>query len=69
MQIVNGEGKTASANSEGNLVIGYDEEPGTQTGSHNLVLGERQTFMSYGGFLDGFSNSITAQRFLGQRGQ
>src|SRR6202035_4175162 len=42
VQIVNGEGKTASVNGEGNLVIGYDENPGTvrgtpgaQTGSHN----------------------------------
>ena len=26
VQVVNGEGKTASVNGEGNLVIGYDED-------------------------------------------
>jgi hypothetical protein len=59
VQVVNGEGKTESTNGEGNLVIGYDENPGTQTGSHNLVLGGRQTFTSYGGILGGFLNTIT----------
>ena len=46
VQLVNGEGKTASANGEGNLVIGYDENGGghAQTGSHDLILGEEQTF-------------------------
>jgi len=88
VQIVNGEGKTATTNGEGNLVIGYDEQghcseanlpPRTQTeceelgflgdkwlttteqtGSHNLVLGEVQTFTSYGGILGGRGNAITA---------
>jgi trimeric autotransporter adhesin len=63
VQIVNGEGKTASVNGEGNLVVGYDENKEgkhEQTGSHNLILGEEQTFTSYGGFLAGFSNSLTA---------
>jgi hypothetical protein len=62
VQVVNGAGKTATTNGEGNLVIGYDENPGAhaQTGSHALVLGEEQTFTSYGGILGGFKNSITA---------
>jgi hypothetical protein len=62
VQIVNGEGKTASVNGEGNLVIGYDENEGKhqQTGSHYLVLGEEQMFTSYGGMLAGQKNSITA---------
>ncbi len=47
VQIVNGTGKTASVNGTGNLVIGYDETPGTQSGSHNLVLGTSQTYTSY----------------------
>jgi hypothetical protein len=67
LQVVNGEGKTASVNGEGNLVIGYDENPGvgrgkqgSQTGSHDLILGDEQEFTSYGGLLAGAVNSITA---------
>ncbi len=69
VQIVNGEGKTATTNGEGNLVIGYDEDsnsfgfrrgPGVQTGSHDLILGEEQEFTSYGGIVAGLINSITA---------
>jgi hypothetical protein len=59
VQIVNGEGKTQSANGEGNLVVGYDEKAGAQTGSHNLILGEEQTFTSFGGILAGKENTIT----------
>jgi hypothetical protein len=58
-QIVNGEGKTTSVNGAGNLVIGYDESPGTQSGSHDLILGEGQTYSSYGGVLAGRSNTIS----------
>jgi hypothetical protein len=61
VQLVNGEGKTASINGEGNLVIGYDENLAShsQTGSHDLVLGEEQTFTSYGGILGGLENVLT----------
>ena len=40
-------------------MIGYDESPGTQTGSHNLVLGTNQKFTSYGAILGGSHNSAT----------
>src|SRR5947209_5581537 len=62
VQLVNGAGATASVNGEGNLVIGYDENAGNhqQTGSHDLVLGQEQTFTSYGGVLAGALNEITA---------
>jgi hypothetical protein len=62
VQLVNGEGKTETANGEGNLVIGYDENPGKreQTGSHDLVLGESQTFTSYGGIVAGLGDTISA---------
>jgi hypothetical protein len=62
VQVVNGEGKTEAVNGEGNLVIGYDENERdhAQTGSHDLVLGEEQTFTSYGGIVAGYSNSLTA---------
>ena len=62
VQIVNGEGTTATTNGEGNLVIGYDEEPGDQGGSHNLILGgPQQAFTSYGGILGGDYNTIGAR--------
>lgn len=39
VQIPNGEGSTNTTNGAGNLIIGYDENPQTQTGSHNLIGG------------------------------
>lgn len=59
VQIINGAGSTATTNGKGNLVIGYNEAAGTETGSHNLVLGGEQSFTSYGGILAGFNNSIS----------
>lgn len=58
IQIVNGAGTTLSANGTGNLIIGYGEHEPTnqQTGSHNVVLGYNQTFVSYGALLGGFNN-------------
>lgn len=47
-------------NGVGNLLIGFDEEPGTQTGSNNLVVGIEQTFTSYGGFVAGVGNAVSA---------
>jgi hypothetical protein len=62
LQVVNGEGKTASLNGEGNFVIGYDENTSrTQTGSHNLVLGEEQAFSSFGGIVAGYGNTISGR--------
>ena len=57
VQVVNGEGKTATTNGEGNLVIGYDENPRAQTGSHNLILGEEQEFTAYAGIDAGLLSS------------
>jgi hypothetical protein len=61
VQVVSGAGKTnAAVNGAGNLVIGYDENPGgrAQTGSHDLILGEEQTFTSFGGIVAGRLNQI-----------
>jgi hypothetical protein len=58
VQIVNGKGSTASDNGAGNLVIGYNESPGTQTGSHNLLLGTGQSDTSYGGIDAGTNNAL-----------
>lgn len=60
VQLVSGAGSTSAINGLGNLIIGYDETPGTQTGSHNLIFGEEQTFTSYGGVLTGRHNTISA---------
>jgi hypothetical protein len=59
VQLVNGAGKTASRNGEGNLVIGYDENPGEQIGSHDLMLGVGQTFTSFGEIIAGVNNTVT----------
>jgi hypothetical protein len=62
VQVVNGLGSTAGVNGLGNVVIGYDENTGShaQTGSHDLVLGEEQTFTSYAGIVAGQKNAISA---------
>jgi hypothetical protein len=62
VQVISGSGSTSgTVNGEGNLVIGYDKNEGKheQTGSHNLILGEEQTFTSYGGVLAGFHNTLS----------
>lgn len=62
LQVVNGTGAIQNLNGLGNVIIGYDEHAADikQTGSHNLVLGDRQTFTSWGGLLAGSKNSVTA---------
>jgi len=59
LQLVNGAGKTETVNGTGNLVVGYDEAPGAQTGSHNLVLGSAQEFTSFGSLIAGAGNVDT----------
>jgi hypothetical protein len=61
VQVVNGEGKTSSTNGEGNLVVGYDEKAGNQTGSHDLVLGTAQSFTSFGGIVAGYENDVSGE--------
>lgn len=48
----------------GNLVVGYNEEPpalvaGDRDGSHNIVLGPGHKYLSTGGFVAGFRNTIS----------
>lgn len=59
VQINDGGGTEAVENGLGNLLIGYNENPGTQTGSNNLVLGDGQTFTSYGGIIAGQNNLLS----------
>jgi hypothetical protein len=58
VQILNGEGSTQTTNGAGNLMIGYNENPNqeAQTGSHNLVVGPEQRYISYGAILGGRNN-------------
>ena len=59
LQVLSGSGSTSGAvNGLGNVIIGYNEVPGTQTGSHNLVLGDNQAFTSYGGIIGGQNNRL-----------
>jgi hypothetical protein len=59
VQVVNGEGHTYTANGEGNLVIGYNEQGGGP-GSHNLILGNVQGYTSYADVLVGSGDLATA---------
>ena len=61
MQIVDGNksSSTSVVNGTGNLVLGYDESPGSQTGSHDLVLGEKQTYKGYSELVGGYGNNVS----------
>jgi hypothetical protein len=65
LHIVNGAGATTTKNGLGNLIVGYNEKrddtPNTdvRTGSHNLILGEENSFSSYGGIVGGRHEPIT----------
>jgi hypothetical protein len=59
IQLDSGSGATAdTVNGLGNLFIGYDEHSGEQSGSNNLVVGEGQSFTSYGALLAGANNTV-----------
>ena len=58
VQIESGAGsQSAPVNGVGNLIVGYNEGAGTQTGSNNLILGNDQSFTSYGSILAGEANT------------
>ncbi len=59
VQIESGEGNNPTLNGEGNLYIGYDESPGKQEGSNNLVIGAEQTYDSYSSIIAGTENTDT----------
>ena len=63
LHIVNGLNSTDTTNGLGNLIVGYNELRGTgddRSGSHNVVVGSEENFSSYGGFVVGLENSISA---------
>ena len=62
VHVQNGQGSTDSSNGVGNLIIGYNES-GTGSpargGSHNVVIGPRHSYSSYGGLVAGFRNTVS----------
>ena len=75
VHIVSGLGSTNDANPPhggtlsglGNLIIGYNAlgsyqgEGDVRTGSHNLILGDRNNYSSFGGLVAGNNNTISGQ--------
>jgi len=63
VHIVNATGTTdGTVNGLGNLIVGYNELRGSgddRTGSHNIVVGSRLNYASYGGLVAGRSNTIS----------
>jgi len=54
-------------NGLGNLIIGYNELRGSgdnRIGSHNLILGSKNNFASYGGMVAGTLNDISISMHL-----
>lgn len=64
LHVRNGMRTTASLNGVGNLIVGYNEaQPNddlNRFGSHNLILGTRHNYGSYGGFVAGAFNTLSA---------
>lgn len=63
LQVVNGDGLTASMNGLGNVIIGYNEDDvdtEVRTGSHYLIVGADNDWTSYGGIVAGYGNTATA---------
>jgi hypothetical protein len=61
VQVVDGSGGTAGdLNRRGNLIVGYNAatDSDVRTGSHNLVVGDRHSYTSYGGFIAGVDNRL-----------
>ncbi|MFQ5581333.1 MAG: hypothetical protein ACE5F3_01740 [Mariprofundaceae bacterium] len=62
LHVESGSGSTeGETNGLGNVIIGYNETRGSgdkHTGSHNLVIGGKHNFSSYGGIVAGYENDI-----------
>lgn len=68
LQVVNGLGATNGqahqpasllgvTNGLGNLIVGYNERATDASGSHNVVVGQANTYNSFGGLVVGLSNA------------
>ncbi|MBF0227344.1 MAG: hypothetical protein HQK76_18015 [Desulfobacterales bacterium] len=65
LQIVNGTGKTETSNGVGNLIVGYNEPDSKNrlktTGSHNIAVGQKNSYTSFGGIVSGEDNEISGK--------
>ncbi len=62
VHVRNGQGETDSSNSVGNLIIGYNEilaDFPVRVGSHNVVIGPQHSYLSYGGLVAGWGNTVS----------
>lgn len=62
LHITNGMANTETANGLGNLIVGYNELRGggdNRTGSHNVVVGNRNNYSSWGGLVIGRFNTLS----------
>lgn len=60
LQVANGNGYgSSSANGLGNVVIGYNFKAGAETGSHYLVIGERNAYTGVDGIIAGNNGSAS----------
>jgi chaperonin cofactor prefoldin len=66
LRLVNGAGKTETANGLGNLIVGYNETrqdpcngPNQRTGSHNVVIGKEHNYTRFGGLVVARCNQIS----------
>jgi hypothetical protein len=67
LHVTNGLGDTATENSLGNVIIGYNESRGSnragvvlddRSGSHMLVVGSENNYSSFGGIIAGWYNTV-----------
>ena len=58
LHIRNGSRSTTRANSTGNLVIGYNSNSNEATGSHNIVMGDRNDFSGSNNLILGSWNKV-----------
>jgi hypothetical protein len=72
LYVNNGAGSTAGpVNGLGNVIIGYNETSGSgddRSGSHNLVVGSRNNYSSYGGLVAGTQAALATPFSLAARG-
>jgi hypothetical protein len=64
LQVVNGEGQTASSNGLGNVIIGYNEvnpsaARASRVGSHYLIVGEKHAYTAFAGIVSGRNNTAS----------
>ena len=58
VHVRNGSGDTYTANSLGNVIVGYNENALSRAGSHNLVVGKTNSYYRCAGFVVGKNNQL-----------